>query len=194
MKMILVVFSSFVILVTWAHNLDELKKDLVEKTNELKRLQHENPSVEFVERDNPSININRQVTQKTKQRKLTYVNGLTTINHRFYCPFHKGSSSLESCCSKGLSAWTKWKSLYDKIKATQKYNQLILAKYEEIEEIKKEIEEQRHRNLVEGSQPRLLDGEAGEKQILRIRRSTIKKLREVGEVDNGRIRLVLVDD
>lgn len=76
--------------VLFAQSVADLNKELLQKTNELRKLQRENPAVEFAEHDNPAININRKVTQKTTAKKLTYANGLTTINHKFYCPFHKG--------------------------------------------------------------------------------------------------------
>ena len=141
-----------------AETVSSLNSKLIAAIEEKRKLQRQNPSVVYIETDNPAKNI-----QKTSdQMGGRYPVGVTRINKNYHCPYCKASTAESERefkrpdgtvmhyntdfthrynCTKGQFDEKKWRDMVKKVEETEEYDRMIAKKEEEIEELKKTIEE-----------------------------------------------------
>ena len=131
-----------------AESMTSLTSKLNSLVAEKRKLQKDNPSVVFVEADNPS----RNMLKTSDQMGGKYPFGATKINRDYYCPYCKATTagqggatgaeevSHASGCTKGKADEQKWRDLLNKIKVTEEFDELIAEKDAEIAEVKRQID------------------------------------------------------
>jgi len=154
---------------------------------EIQKLEKENPRVYYVEKDT-SVNIHKKLKG-------------AIINHKFMCPYHKGFSyvggEVPGCLGnlhrgrpvpcKAIKFYNEWKKFEDQIEKTKQCDDEICAAKGKLLELHQKL-----RATTGGSQ-KTISQQEGQK-VIRIKRSTIDKLLQDGEVSSPKLKLILVDE
>ena len=127
---------------TWAEQeetVSSLSKEIAAKEMEKRKIDKENPCVQYLEESNTGVNI-----KKTMDRcKGKYPKGVTYVNPTFFCPIHKVDSpcGYNGWCKKAQLARVQWSNLARKIPKTNECNAKAEAIQESIDKLKVRVEE-----------------------------------------------------
>ena len=165
-----------------------IKTMIKDVEGKMRQLEKENPRVYYVEKDT-NVNIHKKIKG-------------ATINRKFMCPYHKGftwvGGDVPACLGnlnwnghpvpcKALKFYNEWKKLEDQIDKTKQCDDEIRAAKEKLLELRQQL-----RSTIGGSQKPV--SQQQEQKVIRIKRSTVDKLLQDGEVSSPKLKLILVDE
>ena len=118
-------------------NFDSLKKQVVQKENEVAKLRKENPACLLGPQTRSILNLEKKMP--SREQKRYYFKHVTYVRPHFWCTKCKGEHDTSPCATSAKMSWPRWREHYEKIEATTKCNEQIDALMTELGDLQKQL-------------------------------------------------------